>query len=255
MGRGRKMSCKEVSERVSRWTNITKIIMGVCFSILFVLGMVLFIAAAVALGGFNVFDTLGIYDVKAVITFALCLGLFIAIVSILGALGYFTLNRVMLIIFVCGIAILIVLEIVCGAVAFSYKNNFRNITETAWNDYVQNDTNATKLLEDTFGCCGSYDPSDAVPSNYCNVTNFTFGGLMLNDLQASESKSHSNEGCISVIAKKLTDNINSVCIGDIVITILEIIVIVVTAIVLYQVKNANSYKQFQEDPTLESIRD
>jgi len=252
-----KMSCREVAERVSRWTNVTKVIMGICFSILFLLGMILFIASCVALGGFSVFSVLGIHQVKSVIAFALCLGLFIAIVSILGALGYFTLHRGMLVGFVIGIAILIVLQVICGATAFAYRKDFANITADAWVKLnVSSDEDAIIFLEETFKCCGSYNFSDAVNSSYCNVSehlNFFIndaGSLLLPNLYIAETNT---TGCIPKIAEDLTDNINSVCIGDIVITILEVVVIVVTAFVLHEVKNANSYKQFQDDPSLESI--
>jgi len=251
-----KMSCREVTERVSRWANATKVIMGICFSILFVLGMVLFIASAVALGGVDVFQILKVHQAKSIAIFALCLGLFIALVSILGALGYFTLNRGMLIGFVIGIAILIILQVVCGATAFAYRNDFDNITEDAWvklnisgDDFI--------FIEETFGCCGSYNSTDAVNSSNCHVTEYTgpeFGSLLLPGIVFTASESSTTMGCIPKVAQTLKENINYVCIGDLVVTILEIIVIIVTAFVLHEIKSAYSYRQFQDDPSLESIR-
>jgi len=220
--------------------------MGICFSVLFVLGMILFIASAVSLGGFSIYDKLGINNVKSVIIFALCLGLFIALVSIFGALGYFTLTKWMLIVFVVLIAILIALQIVCGATAFAYKSKFGEIANNTWYYLIEKGDNETlKFLEDSFHCCGGHNRSDFfVKSSFCD------------DNSTSESiGSGSDIGCIEVIAQDLSDNIDGVCIGDIVITVLEIVVIVVTAFVLHEVRNANSYTQFQGESPLDSIKD
>jgi len=248
---GRKMKCKEIAQHMSKWANVTQYIMGVCFSILFVLGMILFIASAVSLGDFGAFELLEIQKVKSVVIFALCLGLFIAIVSILGALGYFTLNKTLLIIFVCGISILIVLQVVCGATAFAYRDDFYDLTADGWHNLVANDTNTAVFLEEAFDCCGSYNSSDAIESKNCNAT-LSFSGI---DVLLKTSESSEVEGCIPVIAASLKKNVNGVCIGDIVITLLEVAVIVVTGIVLYEIKRANKYTQFDNDTSLDSIRD
>jgi len=289
------MSCREVADRVGRWANVTKVIMGICFTILFILGMALFLSAVVALTDFEVFESF-IPNVRGIIVFALCLGLFVAIVSIVGALGYFVLNKAMLIIFICGITILVILQVACGGAAFAYRNDFRNITESAWLNYTDEPTKA--LIQNTFHCCGGYDSTDAVNSTFCPVENTTSSYVpppppppvasssapapasssapapasssveptssltpasstpasSTAPLLGSVATSSTIRGCIDVVSEELDQNIMYVGVGDIVITILEIAVIIVTIVVVVKIHNAYSYQQFKDDSALEQLR-
>jgi len=223
--------------------------MGICFAILFILGTALFLAAVVALADANVFSGLAITGFKEVIIFALCLGLFVAIVSIVGALGYFTLNRAMLIIFICGLGLLVILQVACGATAFAYKDDFNELTKKAW-DVAEESTRA--YFQEEFECCGGLDILDhAAPSEHCVGTNFT------EDLLASAASSSAfHRGCVGPVVEAINDNMTYIGVGDIVITVLEIVVIIVTAVVIYQIRKAGkSYHKFNDEDAISSLRD
>jgi len=247
----RSMSCREVADRVGKWANVTKVIMGVCFLILFVLGMALFIASAVALADASVFKGFAITGFKEIIYFALSLGLFLAIVSIFGALGYFTLNKTMLIIFVILISILAILQIACGGTAFAYRNDFVNVTDTAWH-HAENTTRA--YFEDLYFCCGGRNITDfAAKTDHCEEYELADDGLLF-ESEAS-SVSHYTKGCVEPLAEEMEKNIVAVGVGDIVITLLEVIVIIVTLIILVKIRKAYSYQRFKDDSAIEQLRD
>jgi len=226
---------------------VTKIIMGICFILLFILGMSLAIAASVALADSKVFSNISITGFKEVIYFALCLGLFVAIVSVFGIIGYFMLNKHMLIVFSCLLAILVILQVACGATAFSYRDDFYNITESAWH-HAENSTR--EYFQKTFECCGGANITDyAIETENCTATEVNIDDL----LYSSKPFDH---GCVEPMANAMKDNVVSVGIGDIVITILELVVIIVTIVVVVKIHRAGSYRRFHDDDeaTLASLR-
>jgi len=245
------MSCKEVADRVGTWANVTKVIMGICFLLLFILGTALFLAACVALADASIFSSFAITGFREIIIFALCLGLFIALVSIVGALGYFTLNKAMLIIFTCGIAILVILQVACGATAVAYRDDYDNITASAW-ELAEESTRA--YFQEQFKCCGGVNLTDHVAnSTHCLAYNDT---LFFDDIGAkSTSGSDFTHGCVASMVETISDNVVAVGIGDIVITVLEIAVIVVTVVVVVKVHRARSYQQFKDEDAIEQLRD
>jgi len=57
-----------------------------------------------------------------------------------------------------------------------------------------------------------------------------------------------------VVSEELDANILYVGVGDIVITLLELAVIIVTIVVVVKIHNAYSYQQFKDDSALEQLR-
>jgi len=237
----RKMSCREVADRVGRWANVTKIIMGVCFCILFILGMALLIAAGVALADANAFGQFAITGFKEIIIFALCLGIFVAIVSIVGALGYFSLNKTLLIIFAAGMAILVILQVACGATAFAYRDDYDEIISEGWNHA---EASSRQFLEQEFKCCGGVNITDAPVAPEC-----------LAFLPFYIPPPDWADGCVPVLAQKAHDNIVAIGIGDIIITVLELAVIIVTIIVVVKIHGAqNNYHKFTDEGAMDGLR-
>jgi len=241
---GKRKSCKEVARKVGAWANVTKVIMGICFSFLFLLGFLLFVASAVSLADANTFlNRIAITKFKEVIVFALCLGLFVAIVSIVGALGYFTLNKALLIIFAGAFIILAILQVACGAAAFAYRKDYPELIDEAWN---MTDEHSRAYLEETFHCCGGINHEAMPASEYC--VNGTTSSVEL-------SSGSWSDGCVTPLADYADDCVVNVAIGDIVITILELAVVVVTIVVVVKIHGVNRrYQGLDDSDALEGLK-
>jgi len=284
----RSASCRDIADRVGKWANVTQIIMGICFVILFFLGLALLIASAIALANVKTFEQFPITGFKEIIIFALCLGIFVSLVSIVGAMGFFTLNKTLLIIFVTAISLLVILQIACGITAFSYRNKYDDIIATAWN---HTEDSSRAYMEHTFHCCGGVDEFNMPAADECLI-NFTSSSsapppvppvassssefplsseeessdsssddmftlpLFGNEEPKSSSASAYANGCVPLLAEFAKDKIVAVGIGDIVITVLEVAVVVVTIVVLVKISMArNQYERFTGgDTTIDQLR-
>jgi len=244
---GKTVSCTKVSKKLSTWANVTKYIMGFCFIILFLLGMVLFIISTVAVSGSNLLGDFDITGFTALLYMGIFLGLFLAVASILGAIGFFSLRRCLLIIFVCFIAALAIVQAVVGLVAVSYSEEKRmDLITDGWN-IADNSTRA--YLEDHFDCCGGANFSDGPASDKCiALSNSTSNST-------SHSYSGSEKPCVVVLEEYVEDYMLTVGIGIIVVTLLEVAVIVVTVILVIQIDRAKKkYSKVDDDESLDPLK-
>jgi len=240
------MSLKEIKQRVSKCANVTKVIMGICFLILFILGFALFVSSAVSLADAGIFkNMLPITNFREIIIFALCIGFFVALVSIIGSIGYFALHKPLLIAFMVGMGILVVLELSCIGVAYGYRNSYAEATEFAWHHA---EASSREYFEETYLCCGGMNATDYPASPVC-LGSGSFSAL------ASDSDSYS-DGCVPKITQMLNNSLLAVGGGVLAVTILEIIVIITTIAVVVQINKAMKYQRFKSsDSSLEGIRD
>jgi len=244
------MSLKEISQRVGKCTNVTKIIMGICFLILFLLGLILFICGAISLAGASVFKTiLPVTSVREVIIFALCLGLFVALVSIVGSIGYFLLIKPMLVGFMVGMLILVVLEVTCCGLAFGYRDSFATGVEYAW----QHAEPASRAyIEVTYDCCGGANTTDLPSSPQCTGVSSS-----VSPLEGAGSTSGSYNGaCVPIVVDILQRSLIGAGTGILVVTLLEIIAVIATIAVVVQINKAQKYQRFKSsDSSLDPLRD
>jgi len=243
----KKISCTKISRKLSTWANVTKYIMGFCFILLFLLGMVLFIISVVAVSGSNLLTDFPVQSATSIMYMGIFLGLFLAISSIVGAIGFFWLHRCLLIIFVCCIAALAVVQVVVGVVAVSYDDEEQLVLDS-WN-LADNSTRA--YLEDSFECCGGENVTDNPSSENCTAM---FGGSSSIFLSALSS-SGGVQACGKVIAEFLDDYMITVGVGIIVVTLLEVAVIVVTVILVVQIDRAKKkYSKVDDDESLDPLK-
>jgi len=275
------IGCRKLSKKLGTWANVTKVIMGLCFLIIFILGVALFGVSIAALTGSSLLADIPIKGFTALMYMGLFLGLFLAIVSILGAIGFFTLNKVLLIIVICLLAVLAILQLTCGSLAFVYRKDYNELFATAWND---TDSSTRESLEKTFHCCGGINSKDLPESDHCvphppptpassssappapssstpvtsssasasdssNATSAQFEGLT-----ASASSEPWADGCVPKLAQLAEDQIVTVGACVIVVTILEIAAIVVTIIVVVKINRATSYYQVRDDDAIDILQ-
>jgi len=264
----KKISCKKLYRKVGAWAKPTTIIMGVCFCLLFILGLAMFIVGAVAVSGIKLLDTLEITGFRALMWTALFLGLFLSIVAVLGAIGYFALHKTLLIITVGFIALLAVVQIVCGGVAYSYSN----YTEVVNKGWEAADDKSRAYLEKEYNCCGGMNSTHLPASDRCVGSSSSDESLAAPSSaappqptpQSSSSPAallakHSSEssapadGCVAILAKIAEDDIPYIGAGLITITVLEIAVIVVTLILVCKINKASQYFQVHDENDLDDL--
>jgi len=233
-----KITCQKVSKKVGAWANVTKIIMGICFLLLFVLGMAMAIICGVSITDSKFLIDLPIKGVTTIMYMGLFLGLFLAIVALLGALGYFTLNRALLIIVTCLLILLAILQVTCGCLAVAYRDEYDHLFAEAW-EIAPNDTR--QYFEETYHCCGGVNETDLPASPEC-VSNYTYDEVL-----ATNTSSSWGGPCVPKLVDLANDQIVNVGAGIIVVTILEIAVIVVTIVLVVKIGKARSYYEVHDD--------
>jgi len=243
------MSLKEIKQRVGACTNVTKIVMGILFLFLFLLGFGLFISSAISLGDAGVFkDKLPITSFREVIVFALIIGFLIALISIIGSIGYFFLHKPLLIAFLIGMCVLAVLELTCIGVAYGYRNSYTEATNYAWH---HTEASSRQYFEQTYQCCGGMNATDYAASSFC------FGGSESTSSAGPVTTSESYaDGCVLIITQVLNDSLLAVGGGVLAVTVLEIVAIIITIVVVVQINKATKYQKFKSsDSSLDGIRD
>jgi len=240
------VTCRKVSQKVGAWANVTKVIMGICFLLLFILGLAMAIVCGVSLAGVDVLGNLSIRGFTALMYMGLFLGLFLAILSLLGALGYFTLNRALLIIVTCLLLILAILQITCGSLAFAYDDKYEDFFKEAWS---LADDGSRAYIEETYHCCGGMNASDRPASKNCTAflnsssSSYTSGA----HLDAVSSSSQEGGPCIPKLVDDAKDKIVPVGVGVIVVTVLELAVVIVTIILVVKIGRVHSYYQVHDE--------
>ena len=132
MARGKGITVKELSERVGKCANTTKYVLGTCYALIFVLGFALFAASASARVSDTVLQTLHVPGIASLPNWGIGVGIFLALVALLGAVGTFLLNRALLIIFVALLAVLTVMQLTVGATAYARQDQFPAVVSAAW---------------------------------------------------------------------------------------------------------------------------
>jgi len=241
-----KVNCKKISAKIGAWANVTKIIMGVCFVLLFILGVALTAVCASVLVKSDILKNFEITGFTALMYFGLILGLFLAIVSLLGVFGFFTLNRPLLIIVTCLILLLAILQIVCFSVAFGYRGKYDDFFSNTWE---MADDNSRGYIEMHFGCCGGVNNTDK-PGSYCNSTSSSGA------YQPPVFSDSSDGGpCVPKLVEFANDQVVSIGVGVLVVTLLEVAVVVVTIVLLVKIGRVQSYYKVQEeDNALDALR-
>jgi len=226
----------KMSKNCSNWTNVTKVIMGICFIILFLLGLAMAVVCVISLSGSKVLGDMDIQSFTALMWFGLFLGIFLAFISLLGAIGYFSLSRSLLIIVVIAFAVLALLQIVCFSLAFSFRDDFDTICDDAW-DSADNSTRA--YLEKEFSCCGGSDPNDKPASDFClgetsssESSVSSVSSVNETDKTDNAALSSSVVGCVQKLSEFMTDQMYSIGACVLAVTILELAVAVVTVILI-----------------------
>lgn len=233
---GKRVSCSKVADKVGKCANVTKWIMGIAFFLLFILAVAMFGVCCTALTNSKLLGDMSIKGFTALMYMGLFLGLFLGIVTILGAIGYFTLNRTLLIIVTCSFILLAVLQILCGSLAFAYKNDYEDFITDAW-DAADNSTRA--YLEEEFDCCGGVNSTYETATWACNHTLI--------------DGSDGDGGCVDKLTDFAKDKILPVGGGLIAITVLEIVIIVVTIIIARKIRHVHNYYKVQEQDTMEAF--
>lgn len=255
---GRSMSLKELSERVGKCANTTKVVLGVCYVLIFVLGLALCIAGAVARSSESALQTLHVPGIASLPTWGICLGVFLALVALVGALGSFLLNRPLLIIFACLTAVLIVVQVSVGVTAYVRQDKFPVVVNAAWNN-AENSTRA--YLETTFECCGLENTTDRayLPGcpGYASSSFSSSAASASSSLALDETVSSSlfNGGCMAPIlalAYRVANKVGAALLG---ITAFEVLTLIVTAVLLCRIRKAKvSYSRMDADPVESLLR-
>jgi len=239
------ISCSKISSRIGACANVTKYIMGVCFSLIFALGIILAIICCVALADAKLLGDFDIKNFKAVMVLGVILGFFLAIVAIMGAIGYFSLNRCLLLFVIIVFFVLAIAQIVCGILGLVYKDKYENPLQTAWN---KADADDRKYIEEHLHCCGGANSTDRPASPHCL-------GNESSSLPFSSSSSDSySDGCVSKLAKEAKDMIVSVGAGLIVVTVFELVIVGFTIFLYVKISGAHNYYQVHEEDALEVLQ-
>ncbi|XP_031700083.1 CD63 antigen-like [Anarrhichthys ocellatus] len=200
----------------------------------FVFFNLLFLASGVALIIIGVqehstYSLLGAFALQSLSKIAIVLiavGVAITLVSVLGDLGAFFNNKSMVSCFICILIIIIILEILTGAVFYVFgkrtvlkmKSAIDNKAQTVIHDYSPEKRHAIDKIQEKFRCCGAHGPSDwsssvgwedhdAVPDSCCVVKSPECG--------KDKEKAHA-KGCVRAIEIFMLKNllwVAVVCIG------------------------------------------
>jgi len=276
-----KPDCRKLSRKLGKWGNVTKIIMGICFLIVFILGVALFGTGIAALTGSSLLSDFPIASFTALMYTAVFLGLFLAIVSILGAIGYFALHKTLLIIVVCLIAVLAVVQAICGGVSLSYKNKDDDLTQLFHEGWDLADNSTREYFEKQYTCCGGLNKTDHPEAPECVGTASSgsvppppppppasssaassvassassassANALTVNVLTASQPEW--KDGCIPSLVEVAKENVVKVGAGLIAVTVLEVAVIIVTIILLVKIGRASSYYEVHDDDAMDVLQ-
>jgi len=240
------ISCGKISARIGACANATKYIMGICFSLIFALGVILAIICCVALADAKLLGDFDIKNFRGVMILGLILGLFLAIVAILGAIGYFSLNRCLLLIVIIVFFVLALAQIICGALGLVYKDKYETPIQSAWNKADEDDR---KYVEEHLHCCGGANSTDRPASPHCLGNESSSHSVV-----GSSSSDSYADGCVSKLAKEAKDMIVSVGAGLIVVTIFELVVVGFTIFLFVKISGAHSYYQVHEEDALEVLQ-
>lgn len=251
----KKVSCSQISKKLSAWANVTKYIMGFAFILLFLLGMIMFIIGLVCVADASIIDGFELGPLATVMYTAIILGLFLAIASIVGAIGFFSLHKPLLIAFVCLIGALAVIQVAVGIVGVASSEE--TLTEYMIDAWSVADNNTRAKFEKTYTCCGGANLTDYPSSQFCidlNNTNANKTSSSSLILPSSLSSSQYNGPCGAELAKVIEDNMAYIGSGIIVVTVLEIAVVVVTIILVIQIDRAQKkYTKVAEDAEEETL--
>ena len=248
------MSLKELSKRVGTCANTSKYVLGVCYALIFVLGLALCIASTVARTSEAVLQTLHVPGIASLPNWGIGLGVFLALVALVGALGSFLLNRPLLIIFACLTAVLVVAQVSVGVTAYVRQDKFPVVLSVAW-DNAENSTRA--YLETTFDCCGLDNTTDRayLPGcpGYSSSSSASVSAAHAAD--ATVASSLYNGGCLAPIlalAYRVADKVGAALLG---ITAFELLTLVITAVLLCRIRKAKvSYSRMDADPVESLLR-
>jgi len=227
-------------KKIGCCANVTKFIMGVLFIILCILGVAIVCVCAVGLTKSEWLGDLAIKDFHGLMVFGLILGLFLAAVSILGAIGYFRLNRVLLVIVIIVIILLALLQIICGAAGLATKDKYEDFIQTAWDSMDEADR---KYFEEDLKCCGGANSTDRPAAPEC----------LSNSSVVLDSSSAFSDGCVSILAEKAEDLMVSVGVGLLVTTVVEIVIIALSIFVVVRINNARKYSNVPDDNTMDAL--
>lgn len=251
---GKSMSLKELSERVGTCANTTKYVLGVCYVLIFVLGLALTIAGAVARASETVLQTLHVPGIASLPNWSIGLGIFLALVALVGALGSLLLNRPLLVIFACLTAVLIVAQVSVGTAAYVRQDKFPVVLDAAW-DRAENSTRA--YLETTFACCGLDNTTDRAYLPGCPGYSSSSSSSSLSVSAADETVASSlyNGGCMAPIlalAYRVANKVGAALLG---ITAFEVLTLVITAVLLCRIRKAKTaYSRMDADPVESLLR-
>jgi len=214
--------------------------MGLCSVLLFLLGLAMTIVCIIALTGTKVLGDFELESVSALMWFGVFLGVFLAIIALLAAIGFFSLNRCLMAIVVIAFAIIILLHIICFSLAFSYKDDFNNLCADAW-DAADNETRA--YIEDQFSCCGGSDINDKPASKRCLGESSSSDSDVNETIADTASLSSSVVGCVQLLSDFMTVQLYAIGACVLAVTILELAVVVVTIILMCMAGKSNEAYQ------------
>ncbi|XP_023135346.1 CD63 antigen-like [Amphiprion ocellaris] len=195
----------------------------------------LFLASGVALitiGAlqYSTYSQMGTFAGSSLSKIAIVLisvGVTIAIVSLLGHVGAFTNNSSMVSCFICILIVIIILEILTGAVFYIFRSKtailqansaINNKARGVINEYKVEKRHAINRIQEKFSCCGAdsytdwsksvgWENHDAVPDSCCMVKTEGCG---------QDKANVHTKGCISAIKLFLVKNllwVGAVCIA------------------------------------------
>ena len=254
MGRSKGITVKELSERVGKCANTTKYVLGVCYVLIFVLGLALCIAGAVARSNEAVLQKLHVPGIASLPAWSIGLGAFLALVALVGALGSFLLNRVLLAVFACLTAVLIVAQVSVGVTAYVRQDKFPVVVSAAW-DTAENSTRA--YLETTFDCCGLDNTTDRAYLPGCPGYNASSSSASADEAAVDETVASSlyNGGCMAPIlalAYRVANKVGAALLG---ITAFEVLTLIITAVLLCRIRKAKvNYSRMDTDPVENLLR-
>ena len=251
MGRSKGITVKELSERVGKCANTTKYVLGVCYALIFVLGFALFVASASARVSDAVLQTLHVPGIASLPNWGVCAGIFLALVALVGALGTFLLNRVLLIVFAALLAVLTVMQLTVGVTAYARQDQFPAVVSAAW-DSAENSTKT--YIQTTFACCGLDNTTDRPYLPGCPGYNASSSSVAA-PVAALES-SAGNGGCLAplvALAHRVANKVGAAFVG---VTVFELATLVVTCVLLCRIRQAQRhYAHLVQSDPIESLRD
>mgnify|MGYP003085834930 CR=1 FL=1 len=248
------MSIKELSERVGKCANTTKYVLGVCYALIFVLGFALFVASASARVSDAVLQTLHVPGIASLPNWGVCAGIFLALVALVGALGTFLLNRVLLIVFAALLAVLTVMQLTVGVTAYARQDQFPAVVSAAW-DSAENSTKT--YIQTTFACCGLDNTTDRPYLPGCPGYNASSSSASADEAAVDETVASSlyNGGCMAPIlalAYRVANKVGAALLG---ITAFEVLTLIITAVLLCRIRKAKvNYSRMDTDPVENLLR-